>query len=942
MKKKYLALATLLAVSSYAAFGQVTFNYTGSAQTYTVPSGITQISVVVKGAEGNGNANNNLSGGLGGEVTGTMTVTPCEILQINVGGGGVNNTVNGGWNGGGAGGVGGCSQATGAGGGGASDIRVPPYALTNRMVVGGGGGGTAGDRMYCCGPGAGGGGGGGYYGGGGGGGYSGHPGTGGSQAAGGIGGAAGVGCPGPLSAGANGALGLGGAGGIAPANCQFGPQAGCTGGAGGTLTGATGVTCGGMDCLGSGQWMGGAGGGGSNYADPSMSSVVQTQGIQTGNGIIVITPIGSSTPLVIATTETNPTCGGGCNGSITAHVTGGSTPYTYLWTPGNQSTQTITGLCAGSYTVTVTDLCGDITTAAVTLTGTSILVTPTVTANELCNGNCNGIITTSLVGGSAPYTYVWTPSGGSNSAASNLCAGSYTVTVNDVNGCTGTATATITQPTALAATASSVNILCNGGTSTLTATATGGTGNYGYVWTPGGNTNAIASGISAGTYTMTVTDANGCTASASTTITQPTVLAVNVTGPTQICIGASGTLTANVTGGTTPYGYAWSSGITSVTSTASITPLISQNYTVTVTDANGCTTSGQVTVNLGPPLVLSVSGTSSICNGRSATLCASVTGGTGGDVYLWLPGNQTTPCITVSPNSTSTYTLSVSDNCGTTATITTTVRINPSPAVDFSADLYQGCAPLCVQFRNTTTISQGGLTQYVWTFGNGDTLQSQSPIYCYANAGTYNVGLTVVSDSGCSSTLSKANMITAYSHPSAGFTVSPQNADILAPTIQFTDKSKDINNVLYWSWSFGDASDSISKLQNPSHTYQDTGRYCANLVVMDSHGCTDTATNCLVINPVFTLYIPSGFSPNGDGKNDVFQPVGKFIKSFEMYIFDRWGMQVYHTTDITKGWNGSVKGGSSIAQEDSYEYKISVTDSQNKEHSYTGQINLIK
>jgi len=111
---------------------------------------------------------------------------------------------------------------------------------------------------------------------------------------------------------------------------------------------------------------------------------------------------------------------------------------------------------------------------------------------------------------------------------------------------------------------------------------------------------------------------------------------------------------------------------------------------------------------------------------------------------------------------------------------------------------------------------------------------------------------------------------------------------------------------------------------------------------MDSHGCTDTATNCLVINPVFTLYIPSGFSPNGDGKNDVFQPVGKFIKSFEMYIFDRWGMQVYHTTDITKGWNGSVKGGSSIAQEDSYEYKISVTDSQNKEHSYTGQINLIK
>ena len=126
--------------------------------------------------------------------------------------------------------------------------------------------------------------------------------------------------------------------------------------------------------------------------------------------------------------------------------------------------------------------------------------------------------------------YSWTPSGGSNSSASNLCAGSYTVAVTDVNGCTGTALATITQPTLLTATAAGGNVLCNGGTATLTATAAGGTANYNYAWTPGGNTNAIANGISAGTYTMTVTDANGCTATAATTITQPTALAVTVTG----------------------------------------------------------------------------------------------------------------------------------------------------------------------------------------------------------------------------------------------------------------------------------------------------------------------------------------------------------------------------------------------------------------------------
>ena len=407
-----------------------------------------------------------------------------------------------------------------------------------------------------------------------------------------------------------------------------------------------------------------------------------------------------------------------------------------------------------------------------------------------------------------------------------------------------------------------------------------------------------------------------------------------------ICAGATGILTANATGGTSPYAYAWSSGITSVSSTASITPLVSQTYTATVTDANGCTATGQVTINLGPPLVLTISGPTSLCSGMPTNLCVTATGGTGGNTYQWEPGNLTTPCITLYPSVTSTYSLSVADNCGTTATITTTIHVNPLPEVGFTASLYQGCAPLCTQFYNTTTVSQGAASQYTWAFGNGDTSMSQSPIYCYTSNGTYNVSLTVTSDSGCSSTLSKAGIIKAFTRPTASFSVSPQPADILAPTIQFTDKSTGGSaTVLYWSWNFGDES-TATNVQNPSHTYQDTGNYCANLVVMDSHGCTDTTTNCLVINPVFNLYIPSAFTPNGDGKNDVFQAKGQYIKSFEMYIFDRWGAQVFHSTDINIGWNGIVGG--NTAQEDTYEYKILVTDSKNVQHSYMGKVNLIK
>lgn len=185
-------------------------------------------------------------------------------------------------------------------------------------------------------------------------------------------------------------------------------------------------------------------------------------------------------------------------------------------------------------------------------------------------------------------------------------------------------------------------------------------------------------------------------------------------------------------------------------------------------------------------------------------------------------------------------------------------------------------------------------------------------------------------------------MIMVYSRPNASFTYTPQETDIMAPTIQFMDNSGDVYGIVAWTWTFGDATDSTGTIKDPSHTYQDTGTYCPTEIVMNQHGCLDTATSCLVINPIFTLYIPSAFSPNGDNKNDVFMVKGNDIKSFEMYIFDRWGTQVFHSTDINIGWNGTVSGGSNIAQEDTYVYMITAYDGKNKKHSYTGNVNLIK
>ncbi len=322
---------------------------------------------------------------------------------------------------------------------------------------------------------------------------------------------------------------------------------------------------------------------------------------------------------------------------------------------------------------------------------------------------------------------------------------------------------------------------------------------------------------------------------------------------------------------------------------------------------------------------------------------AHATGGDGKYNFVWLPGNQTTQTVSFNPTKDTVITIELTDGCGSTMqTIVIPVSVNPTPLISFSADITSGCKPLCIQFSDlTTNLNRSGI-QRVWSFGNGDTLSGNNPFYCFNDTGTYSVSLTETSDSGCSGTLSMINMIRVYAPPVAGFNYAPNPINILNPQVQFTDESSSKYPLLQWYWRFEQGSDSISTEQNPLHTYGDTGTYCATLVVVDEHGCMDSITNCLVVNPLFTFYIPDAFSPNGDGINDVFMPRGSYVKSYEMYIYDRWGQQLFHSTDINNGWNGTTKGGSTTCQEDTYVYLIKLTDSQGNDHSYTGKLNLLK
>ncbi len=241
------------------------------------------------------------------------------------------------------------------------------------------------------------------------------------------------------------------------------------------------------------------------------------------NNIEVSSPVVASLS-ISATVDNNASCNGGSDGGITASPSGGTSPYTYSWSNA-ASTATISGVVAGTYTVTVTDVSSNTATASATVTQpTALVASASVNSTINCNGGSDGQVTASATGGISPYTYAWN-TGGTNALETGLSAGTYYVTITDNNGCYDFTSVTLTEPTPLIASASvRATIDCNGGNDGgLTSSATGGIIPYTYSWSNGGTT-ASQTGMSAGTYTVTITDSNGCTSTSSKTLTSPAVL----------------------------------------------------------------------------------------------------------------------------------------------------------------------------------------------------------------------------------------------------------------------------------------------------------------------------------------------------------------------------------------------------------------------------------
>ncbi len=245
-----------------------------------------------------------------------------------------------------------------------------------------------------------------------------------------------------------------------------------------------------------------------------------------------------------------------------------------------------------------------------------------------------------------------------------------------------------------------------------------------------------------------------------------------------------------------------------------------------------------------------------------------------------------------------------------------------------------GCRPVCINFSN---IPYDTLSHWKWDFGDGDVSTNQTTNHCYNKSGNYTISFSYTTTLGCIETVGSNNIVTLFPSPLAAFNASVFQTDIFNTEINFFNGSTGYNTS---QWFFGDTT--RSNLQNPSHNYAAIGTYPVMLLVQNQHGCTDTVIHEIIIKDVFTFYAPSVFTPNGDGLNEEFLPMGTGWDntSFKMQVFDRWGNLILSTTNPAQGWDGKVKG--ELAHEDTYVWKVDLKDVFNTFHSYSGITSLIK
>lgn len=672
---------------------------------------------------------------------------------------------------------------------------------------------------------------------------------------------------------------------------------------------------------------------GATAAGLSAGQVSVTVTDANGCEVVATTNIEENAELVATVSTTDPLCNGSADGAASVSVEGGTAPYSYDWS-NSQNTPSADGLAAGFHQVDVTDDNGCTTTVAFSLGEPAPLSASLSTTLVSCDDLPDGTATAAPTGGTSPYTYSWSdPAGQSEATAEGLLVGPVTVTVTDANGCTFVESAQVGGVQAIALELTSEDVSCyDGNDGAVAVAAVGGSGAYTYSWSDSSIPDTeTPAGLTAGLYTVTVTDQSGCFAIDSVAISQPEPLVLSATPEHLRCAGLpQGAIALEVTGGVPPFSYIWSNG----EQEEDLAGLPADSYEVTVTDENGCTAGLSVAINEPPPLELNFEVTPVDCYGEATGGVVALPRGGVGNYSLQWPDGGAQPERTDLPAGDYTVVLTDDNGCELERQV-----VVPQPEAPLEAEI-QADTVSCYGFRDgrITVLPTGGTPFYQYSIDGGPF--TSSPVFIGLEPGFYNIQIRDVK--GCEWSVSGVEVM------------EPQPIVVdLGPdlTIKYGDTttveaivSGGVRPFSYlWSpydslrMSCEDCFDPlISVLEQTSFRVEAT----------DANGCTGEEIITIFVSKERRVFVPTGFTPNGDGANDRLLVHGEAGVRIDMFrVFDRWGELLFEASDFDvndemAGWDGSFRG--SGVEGGVYIWQMEVTYPDGSSERLSGSTTLIR
>lgn len=366
------------------------------------------------------------------------------------------------------------------------------------------------------------------------------------------------------------------------------------------------------------------------------------------------------------------------------------------------------------------------------------------------------------------------------------------------------------------------------------------------------------------------------------------------------------------------------------------TSLSAGNYSVFVSDGNGCLSTSTINISEPNTSIGPLSQTITTCAGNTTLLQVNTSGINEPITYLWSSDTSKTSSIYVSPTVTTVYSVivSVGGVCTSKDQVLFTVITDAKPTVLYSSSQLNGCAPYCIKFIDESLTPAGNITKHHWKFNNGTSSEDKDPEICFQSPGIYTGSLNVTNSLGCSEFLEKPITINVFPSPQSEFSADKMKISDSDPLVNFTDLSS--RDVIKWEWNFGGLD--YSNSTNPSYNFDIAGDHQVLLTTTNSYGCTNTAAHYIKVLPEFTFYCPNAFTPDKNQLNDLFMPKGTGWApgSYKFYIFDRWGKEIFQTDNPLEGWDG--KSG----KDETYVWKVDVSDYNMKAHHFAGQFLILK